>query len=151
MRFTQVRNMFDQVREFHGQLAEYYDGLSDEETQQRVKMLLDYMSSHEKNLQASLSAYGEGIPQVVFDTWVDCRYCEEVLATCEQTPITPELSVDGVTKVAMDVDQCLIHFYRAVVENAEFHTVREVFRNMIAMEEDELRKQAFGIQQAKDI
>jgi hypothetical protein len=143
--------MLDQVREFHGQLAEYYDGLSDEATRQRVKMLLDYMSSHEKNLQASLSAYEEGTPQVVLDTWVDCRYCEEVLATCEQTPITPELSVDGLTKVAMDVDLCLIRFYRAVVENAESHMVREIFKSMITMEEDELRKQAFSAQQANDI
>jgi hypothetical protein len=143
--------MLDQVREFHGQLAEYYDGLSDEATRQRVKMLLDYMSSHEKNLQASLAAYEEGAPQVVLDTWVDCRHCEEMIATCEQTPITPELGVDGVTKVAMDVDQCLIRFYRAVVENAESHMVREVFRSMIAMGEDELRKKVLGAQEAKEI
>ena len=74
----------------------------------------------------------EEIQVVVLDSWVDCRYCEEVLATCEQTPVTPELSVDDVTKVA--VDQCLIRFYGAVVENAESHMVREVFRNLIVME-----------------
>lgn len=151
MRFTQVRNMLDQVREFHGQLVEYYDGLSDKAALQRVKMLLDYMGSHEKNLQASLSAYEEGAPRVVLDSWVDCRYCEEVLATCEQTPVTPELSVDDVTKVAVDVDQCLIRFYGAVVENAESHMVREVFRNLIVMEESEMRKLALSAQQADDI
>jgi len=151
MRFTQVRNMLDQVSEFHGQLAKYYDGLSDKAALQRVKMLLDYMGSHEVNLQTSLSAYEEGAPQVVLDTWVDCKQCENILATCEQTPITPELSVDGVTKLAMDVDQCLIRFYGEVVERAESHMVREVFKNLIAMEEGELRKLSLSAQQAKDI
>ena len=150
MRFKQIRNILDQVREFHGQLVEYYDGLSDEAAQMRVKMLLDYLSSHEKNLQASLAVYEEGAPQVLLDTWVDCRHCEEMIATCEQTPITPELSLDGVTEMAMDVDQCLINFYRAVVENAESQMVREVFRNLIVMEEGELRKLVLSAQQAID-
>jgi rubrerythrin len=142
--------MLSQVRDFHGQLAEYYNKLSDEAAQQRVKMLLDYMSSHEKNLQKILAAY-ENISREVLDTWVDCRHCEEVLATCEQTPIAPETSVEGVTKVAMDVDRCLLRFYREVAENVEFETVRRVFTELVKMQEAELRKLAVNAQGAMDI
>ena len=151
MRFTQIRNTLDQVRDFHGQLAEYYSQLSDQAAQQRVKMLLDHMSSHQQNLQSSMADYEEGASQQVMETWVDCSRCEEIIMTCEQTPIAPDLSVDSVIKVAMDVDQCLLHFYREVAESAETETVRDVFRNLIDMEEAELRKLAMSALQTMDI
>ena len=85
------------------------------------------------------------------ETWVDCSRCEEIIMTCAQTPIAPDLSVDSVIKVAMDVDQCLLHFYREVAESAETETVRDVFRNLIDMEEAELRKLAMSALQTMDI
>ena len=151
MRYTQIRNTLDQVRDFHGQLAEYYSQLSEKAVQQRVKMLLDHISRHERNLQSSMAAYEEGASRQVMDPWVDCSHYEETIATREQTPIAPDLSLDGVVKLAMDVDRCLLRFYREVAAKAETETVREVFRNLIDMEEAELRKLAFGALQAMDI
>lgn len=151
MKYTQIRNMLDQVGDFHGQLSEYYNQLSDESKQQRVKMLLDHMSGHERNLQQGLTAYEDGTSRQVLETEVTCRHCAEILAACEQTPISPKLSVDGVTKVAIDVDNCLLRFYHEVADNADSETVREVFRNLIAMGEAERRKHAFGASQAMDI
>jgi len=151
MRFTQIRNMLDRVRDFHGQLAEYYSRLSDQAAQQRVKMLLDYMSSHEKNLQKSMAAYEDDASRQMLDSWVACKRCETILAMCEQTPIAPEMSVDGVTRVAMDVDRCLMRFYREVAECVESETVRDVFKNLVDMEEAELRELALNALGAKDI
>jgi rubrerythrin len=143
--------MLDQVREFHGQLAEYYGQLSDKAAQQRLKMLLDHMSSHEKHLQTSLAAYEEDASRQVMDTYVDCAYCDEIMATCEQTPVTPQMNVNRVIKIALDVDNCLLRFYREVAANADSETVREVFRNLIDMEEGELRKLAMNALGAQDM
>jgi rubrerythrin len=151
MRFTQVRNTLDEVRDFHGQLAEYYGQLSDKAAQQRVKMLLDHMSSHERNLQSSMAAYEEGASRQVMNTWVDCSLCEELIMSCEQTPIAPDLDVDSVIKVAMEVDQCLLHFYREVARSADSETVRDVFRNLVDMEEAELRNLALSALQVMDV
>jgi rubrerythrin len=147
----QVRNMLDQIRDFHGQLAEYYAQLSDKTEQQRVKMLLDHMSGHEQDLQSSLAAYEDGAASQVMDTWVDCSHCDEIIATCKLTPIAPETSVEGVIGVAMDVDRCLLHFYREAADKAETETVRDVFKNFIDMEEAELRKLALSALQVADM
>jgi hypothetical protein len=141
-RYIQVRDLLEQVRVFHGQLAHYYKGLADHAAQTRVRLLLDYMSSHENNLQASLAAFEQDAARGVLDTWVDCRHCEEIIATCQRTPIEPDLSVDGVTKVAMDVDACLMNFYEEVANKSDSESVREVFRNLLSMEQAELRKLA---------
>lgn len=151
MRYIQIRDTLDQVRVFHGHLAEYYGQLSDRAAQQRVKMLLDHISTRQRNLQLSMAAFEEGASRQVMDTWVDWSRCEEIIPTCEQTPFSPGLSVNGVVKLAMDVDRCLLHFYREVAAIAETETVREVFRNLIDMEEAELRMLAFGASQTMDI
>ncbi len=151
MRYTQIRNVLDEARDFHGQLAEYYSQLSVNATQQRVGLLLDHMSSHERNLQQGLAAYEDDAPRQVMDTWVDLSHHEEIFATCEQTPISADTSVDSVTRVAMDVDRCLLRFYRDVAGSAESETVREMFKNLIDMEEADLRRLAFGALQATDI
>ena len=151
MKYMQVKNMLDQIRDFHGQLAEYYNQVSNSAGQQRIKMLLDHMSKHEKDLQEGLRAYQEGAPQGAMDTYVVCEYCNEILATCKQMPIAPETSIEGVIKVAMDVDNCLMRFFREAAQQAETETVREIFRNLVDMEEAELRRLALGALQVTDI
>lgn len=151
MRFNQVSDMLDQIRDFRGQLAEYYSQLSDKAGQQRVKMLLDHMSGHQKDLESSLAAYEKDASPQVMDTWVDCAHCDEIIATCKQTPIEPDTSVEGVIGVAMDVDRCLLHFYREAADKAETETVRDVFKNFIDMEEAELRKLALSALQVADM
>lgn len=150
IRYSQVKNMLEQVRDFHGQLVQYYDRLSKEAEQERVKMLLDHMSKHEQDLQEGLRAYEESAAKNVMDTYIDCEYCNEILATCKQTPIAPETSVDGVIKVALEVDNCLLRFFREVAEHAETESVRDVFKNLVDMEEMELRKLALGALQSMD-
>ena len=142
MRISQVKDMFKQVSEFHGELADYYEHLSDSAEQERVKMLLDHLGSHERHLKESLKAYEGDTSRHVMDAFVDCVACDQILITCRQTPVTPEMSVEGVIRVAMDVDTCLQHFYREVADTADSETVREVFRNLIDQEESELRRLA---------
>lgn len=85
------------------------------------------------------------------DTWVDCKYCDEVLATCERRPIVQETSADGVIRTTMDIDGCLIRFYREVAEKVDSENIREVFKNLIDLEEGELRKLALSALQISDV
>jgi rubrerythrin len=143
--------MLSQIRDFHEQLSRYYDQLSRESEQQRLKLLLEHMSKHERDLSEGLKAYEETAAQNVMDTYVDCQHCNEILETCQKTPISPETSVDGVIKVAMDVDNCLLRFFREVADYAETERVRDVFRNLVEMEETELRDLALGALQVTDV
>lgn len=151
MRYGKVRDMLGQVREFHGQLSDYYHQLSESADRKRIKLVLDHMSDHEKHLQEGLADYEEGASKQVMETWVDCKHCNDVLATCERIPIAQETSINSVIKAAMEIDSCLIRFYREVADKVEPERVREVFRNLVDMEEGELRKLAFDALQIGDM
>jgi hypothetical protein len=142
MRFTQVKDVFQEVSKLHNQLANYYEQLSDTAEQERVKLLLNHIGSHSRHLEESLKAYEGDKDRHVMDTFVDCISCGDILITCKQMPVTPDMSVEGVTRLAMDVDRCLQRFYREVADKAESEKVRELFRNLIDQEESELRKLA---------
>ena len=141
-RFVQVRDLLEQAAQFHGRMAEFYHGLSDRAPKERVKLLLDYMSTHEKNLHDSLEDFDEEASEGVMDTWVDRDHCDRIVHACENLPAAPELSIDGVTTLAMRVDETLIGFYDELARKAEGEDVRTVFRNLVAQEQAELRRLA---------
>ena len=51
--------------------------------------------------------------------------------------IKPEMTVDDVVAAAMHVDDCLIKFYREMATKSSNSKVREVFENLLVMEEHE--------------
>lgn len=150
-RFSQIRDLLDQVRGFHGELANYYAQLSGAVAQERVKLLLEYLSSHERNLEAGLADYEDDASRAVLETWVDETECSRMLASCRATQLTRDMSVEDVAKLAMQIDECLIRTYRHLAEEAEPDSVRDVFRNLVTLEEGELRKLALNALEAGDL
>ena len=151
MRYMQIREMLDRVRDFHEELGNYYHQLSESADRERVKLLLDHISQHKKRLHDGLAAYEKDAPEQVLNTWVDSEYCDRVLAVCERTFASKETDVEGVVKAAIDLDNSLIDFYREVVEHTQSEGVRDVFQNLIEMEEGDLRHLALSALQLRDI
>ena len=51
MAYETVRDILDRVRNFHDQVGEYYHRLYSIADKERVRILLDYLSRHEKHLK----------------------------------------------------------------------------------------------------
>ena len=149
-RFVQVRDLLEQAAAFHGRMSDFYHGLSEKADQVRVKLLLDYMSTHESNLRDSLEAYDEQASDGILGTWVDRDYCDGIVHACDQLPGAPPLDIDGVTRLAMKVDADLIGYYDELAHKADSESVREVFRNLVAQEQSELRRLARDALAASD-
>ena len=141
-RFVQVRDLLEQAAAFHGRMAGFYHGLSEKAEQVRVRLLLDYISTHETNLRDSLEAYDDEASDGIHDTRVDRDYCDRIVHACEQLPGEPPLDLDGVIRLAMKVDSDLIGYYDELAHKADTESVREVFRNLVAQEQSELRRLA---------
>ena len=54
-----TRELLDLVRDFHKQLSELYARMAEVATKEKVKMLLNYMSRHETQLEQCLARYEE--------------------------------------------------------------------------------------------
>ena len=150
MRFEQTRDILNHARDFHRQVSEFYKRLSDKAEKQRVKMLLDYMSRHESNLERSMAKYQEATSKEVLDTWFQYTHDEDTLALCRDTEFKPDMTVEEVVRVALRLDDCLIKLYREMAARTDCNEAREIFKNLLALEESEKSKLARNAQLLMD-
>lgn len=137
MAFEQTRDVLEHVREFHQKLSVFYDGLKGTTTKERARILLDYMSRHEDYLDDCLAQYEEQVSDNVLDTFFKYESeCTGPMASAK-FEIKPDMDVDDVIAIAMHFDACLVSFYREMAQRALSEKVREVFQNLLKMEESE--------------
>lgn len=150
MAFETTKDVLEHAREFHGQLSDYYAQLSEKAERERVKMLLDYLSRHEKHLEKSLEAFEQDVSEGILKTWFQFPPPKATLATCQALVLEKErdISIDGVIDLALQMDECLVQLYQEMIKSSESEQVREVFKNLLAMEkheEVELVRNAFRL------
>ena len=148
MAFEQTRDVLDHARKFHRTLSAFYEELRDSAGKERTRALLDYMSRHEKYLGESLAEFEEEVSEGILDTYF--KYGSEASPIREITDfeIKPDMDVEHVLEAAMHFDACLIKYYREMAGYSVSQKVKEVFENLLVMEQHEqveLSKQALGL------
>lgn len=132
-----TRQLLDQIRNFHRQLSAYYTDTAADVDREKVAMLLEYMARHEDHLEQCLARYEEGAAKKVLDTWF--QFMPEI-AKCEcfdRIDVNQDMSVADVVRVALWFDDCLIQFFREMADVSVSDDVKEVFRDLASMEEQE--------------
>ncbi len=148
MAFDQTKDVLDHAREFHQKLGVFYEDLKESASKERTRALLDYMSRHEKYLDDCLSQYEEQVSDNVLDTYFKYGSESTEMTAISDFEIKPKMDVEDVVAAAMHFDACLIEFYREMAQRALSEKVREVFENLLVMEQHEqieLSKQMLGI------
>jgi len=149
MAFDQTRDVLKHARQFHQKLSVFYKDLKDSASKERARTLLDYMSRHEKYLDDCLAEYEEQVSDNVLDTYFKYESESTALAELVDFEIKPDMDVNDVVAVAMHFDDCLIAFYREMAQRSLSEKVREVFENLLEMEQHEqleLSKRALDIE-----
>ena len=137
MRYEQVRDILDHAREFHKRLEEFYQNLAQNEAVARIKMLLEYLSRHEKFLEQGIANFEESASEQVLDTWFQFTQDKETLKLPEAVNIKSHMSVEDVIRMGLELDDRLIRLYKDAAENAEVPEVKDVFNNLLEMEKEE--------------
>jgi len=133
-----VRELLDQAKRFHHSLSELYGSVAEESLQARVKMLLAYMSRHERYLERCLADYEEETSKKLLDHWfqfpADAPLCESIV----QHELKPGMPFEEVVRLVLKLDDGLVRFYRQVAEETVGEEVKELFTRLAAqMERDE--------------
>lgn len=137
MPYKKTRDILDSAKTLHRQISTLYHTLSVDAERERVKMLLNYLSRHEKNLAKSLEKYEEDSSRRILETWF--TFMPEIpAAKCfEDVEVTPSMSVDDVIRLALCYDDWLVDLYREAERNSQSEEVREVFNSLLEMEREE--------------
>jgi rubrerythrin len=138
MRFETTRDVLDCVKQFHSKASDLYNQLANHEEQERLKLLLDYLSRHETHLAKSLADYEQETSEKILNTWFQYVPDQALLEPINNIDIEPNLSVDEIVDLAMGLDNCLIELYKEMINHSSaISEVKEVFQNLLDMEKQE--------------
>lgn len=132
-----MKDVVDYSRKLHQQISKLYQEISQDQTQERVKMLLDYLQRHEAHLEKSLNQFEHDKSQVVLDSWFQYAPDQSITEVLESIEITNHMSTDEVIAMALKLDDYFIELYEGMVENASSSAVKSVFQNLLEMEQQE--------------
>jgi len=142
MRFEQTRDVLDHAVAFHSRLGKFYHRLSNHTEQQRLKLLLDYFSRHEKHLRRSLEDFEDETAEQLLNTWFDFTTGSDLDKLPAKTEIDPNTTVDQVIHLAMELDDHLIALYREMASRADIPELKQLFESLLKLEEQEQHRMA---------
>ena len=137
MHYKTVKDVVDHSRRLHQQISQLYSEMGQQQPQEKVKMLLDYLQRHEKHLEDALCQFEKDKSQKVLDSWfqyVPDQDLTEVLASIE---IKENMNTDEVISMALKLDDYFIELYENMVESSRSSDAKSVFQNLLDMEKQE--------------
>ena len=140
MRFETTRDLLHHARSVHVMIAKHFHKLAQKTDNTRVKMLLDYVEAHEKHLENALNQYEADAPSRILNAWFQFSPCEKKLDQLKSLFTEDQVSTDEVIDQVLTLDECIMDLYRKIAIEADVDEVRDLFKNILRMEESEQRK-----------
>lgn len=137
MSFETTRDLLQGAQQLHQKLSRYYQKVSKKTDKERIKMLLEYLSRHERRLADSVKKYTDGAADNVLQTWYQYAPRKNLDDLLKDIEITPDMPIDEVLRSVIAFDDALIALYQELAQHAGSPTVRDVFTNLLEMEKSE--------------
>lgn len=143
--YQTTRDILHAIERLHRQLARHYRQLGHGTSQERLRLLLDYMSTHEEKLQMAMRRTGHDSSEAVLNTWFrDAPALDEVMA--ELSPRAAD-SQEQLISQAQALGRHLLTLYEQLAETAPTQKVRALFENIaLQARQEEARLQMAALQ-----
>lgn len=141
MQVETLRDVLHWTREFHRHLSQCLSHCADKNTDERARMMLAYLSDHEKALAKVVAGFEKTGDEHALNTWFYeyvSRHPITRYVHCE-TPFT-ELTVTQIMAVIVDQHQQVIELYRYLASRAEIPSAKELLEELRSLEDHEIMR-----------
>ncbi|MEM8863927.1 MAG: hypothetical protein AAGF31_00080 [Planctomycetota bacterium] len=140
----QVYDVLQCTRQLHADAADYFAHLAQRSHQQRAKMLLGYLSTHEQKLARTIDAVLEDAEDRVLRTWVQSTdgavHLKDALEPEDAT--APEASFDELVERGLQIDDAAVRLYEDLALRCEVPRLKGTFENILQIERQEEKQLA---------
>ena len=133
-----IAQLLMRVEEFEAKAARIYRKLSDETTHEGVHMLADYLSRHRRRThKALLDLPVDSVEQIRKICNTPLRYEPDRLGrhSFDDIDLPPDATAEDLLDSAICFDECLINFYRQIVQRPVDRNIKTLFESLIRWEE----------------
>ena len=137
MSYSTVKDVLEYSRRLHEHARNLYQQLRDQTQRERVDMMLQLLAAHEDTLAKSMASMQEHVSQKVLTEWhqFEPGSISDALQGCSE--FHADISVDELVTVALRIDDYMIGLYQQMLSEATTADSRQLFQNLIALEESE--------------
>jgi len=137
MRLKPVKDFLLYIEDCHQALADLYKRLSVEATDQKVKLLLEYMQNKEQLSYENLNNFVREASPSLLDTWLDNNFDQSFPLRCKNLKLNPELAIKDVVSLTMKLDVQLIDLMQTAAFDS--HTIEaELALEQLTNQEEEM-------------
>ena len=141
MRFSEMCEVLEQVRYWHGLVAGRFEELAGQEhVGPRAKLMLDYMASRHEVFAHAVEQFMTECPSVERGSWAKHAGHEEVLDALLARLDKDHVTLSEAEDVGMATGRFFIGLFAELEGKADSRQVREVFASLKAGAEKELTK-----------
>jgi|MDSY01.2.fsa_nt_gb rubrerythrin len=142
MSFKTVRDVLVLSQDIHSSASNLYEQLREQTQRERVDMLLKFLSKHEEELAQILAKVTADVSDKILDEWhqTELTSVAQILDGCKECH--PDVSVDELVNMALRVDDSLISLYKHMASESSTDEARQLFNNLVLLEENEKMKTA---------
>ena len=140
MSYKPIKEFLSYIEDCHVALAQLYQRLSLEATDEKVKLLLDFMRNKEQLSYLHLHEYSQQAPVSLLDTWLENVFDQSFPMKCAQMKLQAELAVEDVVALAMNLDTQLIELLQTAAFNSPTIEAELALENLTNQEEETLHQ-----------
>ena len=141
MQIETLKDVLHWTKEFHQHLSQCLSHCADKNTDERARMILSYLSDHEKSLMKIVSRFEASGNEHALNTW-----CYEYV---NKKPIVQHVHCDApfsdldaaqIVEVIVDHHQQIIELYRYLASRADIPSAQEMLESLRSLEEHEMMR-----------
>ena len=137
MSYSTVKDVLDYSQQLHEHARNLYQQLRDQTQRERVDMMLQLLAEHEDTLAQSMAKMQEHTSERVLAEWhqFEPGSIADALDGCKECHT--DMSVDELVQIALKIDDYLISLYRQMASESTSSDSRQLFENLVQLEETE--------------
>jgi len=146
------QDLIEWTRDLHGNLSTCLADCSKKHKQERARALLDYLAKHEAELERIVTEFERQAESKVLATRIYDHMADKTIQTrrvCNEHYVT--MDFDGICREVFEFHDQIIELYTYLAGRAEIPEAKELFEELLAMEQNESMRLARQVGQMNDI
>ncbi len=146
------RELIEWTRDLHANLARCMSHCATKNEEERAKALLDYLATHESEIEHIVNEFGRQGDTKALETRVYDYLSHNPIKT-HRTCDEPYAKLDfaGISREVFDFHDQILDLYKTMVGKAEIPEAKELLQSLLTMEQNESMRLARQIGRMEDI
>lgn len=147
----QTKYVFHLAQNIHSHLSKIYHTVGNSTDRERLKLLLEYMSSQEKIIKSCIEEYENSLSRKVLNTWFKYVPKDIQIDYSKILSVNSSTDIDDIITLALDIDDKLISMYSEMAEHSDCESVKDAFSNLVQLEQQNKKNLVRSYMRFEDI